>query len=80
MRRSETKTKDFLIRGMPIALYDLLVQAAQQHHRSRTQEAIVALTNGLTTTTKPLTKPEPFRWGQKISEEFIRTAIDEGRA
>lgn len=51
MQRAETK--NFLIR-MPIELYNLLEKSAQEHHRSRTQEAIVALSNGLASTSNPL--------------------------
>ena len=74
-----SKTKDFLIRSMPIELYNLLEKSAQEHHRSRTRDAVVVLTNGLTSAAKPLKKPKPFRWGKKITNKFINDAIDEGR-
>jgi plasmid stability protein len=72
-------TRDFLIRNMPVELYNSLEAAAKAHHRSRTQEAIVALTNGLKSTPTPFKKPIPFQWGKKITNRFIREAIDEGR-
>lgn len=72
-------TRDFLVRKLPIELHNLLEESAAAHHRSKTQEAIVALRNGLTATPQPLKKPKPFRWGKKISNRFVRKAIEEGR-
>ena len=73
------ETKDFLIRNMPLELYQLLEKAAEAHQRSRTQEAIVALTTGLTVRPNKLKKPKPFQWGNKITNHFIQDAIEEGR-
>jgi len=75
----ERQTRDFLIRNMPVKLYNLLEEAAKIHHRSKTQEAIVALTNGLQSAPVPFAKPKPFKWGKKITNKFIQDAIDEGR-
>ncbi len=75
----ERETKDFLIRNMPLELYQLLENAAKAHHRSRTQEAIVALTNGLTAPSSQLKKPKPFQWGKKITNRLIQDSIEEGR-
>lgn len=75
----QNQTRDFLIRNMPVELYYSLEAAAKAHHRSRTQEAIVALKNGLRGTPLPLKKPKPFQWGKKITNRFIQEAIEEGR-
>lgn len=71
--------KDFLIRNMPIEVYTLLEKAAQEHHRSKTQEAIVVLSNALSPHKQLLAKPKPLKWKTKISDEFIEDAIREGR-
>lgn len=74
------ETKNFLIRGMPEELYQLLEEKAQEHRRSKTQEAILALSRGLEQPTiKRVKKPVPFKWGTLISNKFILDAIDEGR-
>jgi hypothetical protein len=75
----QKQTRDFLIRNMPIDVYDLLEKAAKEHHRSKTQEAIVVLTNGLSTLGHRLKPPHPFKWKKKISSRFIEEAIREGR-
>lgn len=75
----QKQTRDFLIRNMPLELYRSLEEAAKAHHRSRTQEAIVALTNGLEKSPMPLKKPMPYSWGRKITNRFIQEAIEEGR-
>jgi plasmid stability protein len=75
----QKQNRDFLIRNMPAELYHALEAAAKEHHRSRTQEAIVALTNGLRRAPPPLKKPTPFQWGKKITNRFIQEAIEEGR-
>lgn len=64
---------------MPIEIYVLLEKAAQEHHRSKTQEAIVVLSQGLVPQSRPLQKPKPFKWKSKVSDEFIENAIKEGR-
>lgn len=71
--------RDFLIRNMPIEVYHLLEKAAKEHHRSKTQEAIVAIHNGLSTYSSQLEKPKPFKWKNKVSNKFIENAIQEGR-
>ena len=73
-------TRDFLIRNMPIEIYTRLEEAAQEHHRSKTQEAIVAISTGLLTYRRPIKLPTPMKWGKKITNTFIQEAIDEGRA
>ena len=75
----EKQTRDLLIRNIPIEVYQLLEVAAKEHHRSKTQEAIVALTDGLTRYKNPLKLPNPFKWKSKISNDFIQEAIEEGR-
>lgn len=72
-------TRDFLIRNMPIEVYELLEQAARDHHRSKTQEAIMVLANGLSPSKRPLQQPTPLRWKTKPSSKFIKNAIEEGR-
>ncbi len=73
-------TRDFLIRNIPIEIFNLLEESAKQHNRSKTQEAIVALTTGLSIHGHRIKQPKPFKWRQKISGQFIEKAIDEGRA
>lgn len=75
----QPQTRDFLIRNMPVDLYNSLEVAAKSHQRSRTQEAIVALRNGLQAVPAPLKKPSPFTWGKKITNSFIQEVIEEGR-
>ena len=75
----QKQTRDFLIRNMPIEIYHLLEKAAKEHYRSKTQEAIVALTNGLSMYSYQVKKPIPIRWNKKISSKFIEEAIKEGR-
>jgi len=79
IQQSQQQKKDFLIRGIPIELYNLLSESASAHHRSRTQEAIDILSQALTPAAKPLKKPTPFSWGKAITNEFIEDAINEGR-
>ena len=76
---NQKQTRDFLIRNMPIELYNLLEKNAQEHHRSKTQEAIVALSNGLQLETPTLRKPVPYKWKTKITNKLINDAIEEGR-
>ncbi len=75
----QPQTRDFLIRNMPVDLYNSLEAAAKAHQRSRTQEAIVALRNGLQAVPSTLKKPKPFARGEKITNTFIQEAIEEGR-
>lgn len=75
----QKQTRDFLIRNMPIEVYNLLEKAAKEHHRSKAQEAIVALTNGLSLYSHQIRKPIPFKWNKKISSKFIEEAIKEGQ-
>lgn len=75
----QKQTRDFLIRNMPIEVYMMLDKSAKENHRSKTQEAIIALSNGLTMSPHKLKKPVPFDWKQKISSKFIQEAIEEGR-
>jgi hypothetical protein len=41
----QRQTRDFLIRNMPIEIYHLLEKSAKEHHLSKTQEAIITLSN-----------------------------------
>lgn len=75
----QTHTRDFLIRNIPIEIYQLLEKTAKEHHRSKTQEAIVALSNGLSMYSQQIRKPKPFKWKKRVSNEFIENAIKEGR-
>lgn len=77
-KNENNQTKDFLIRNMPIELYNLLGQSAKEHHRSKNQEAIVVLNNALSIVT-PIAKPIPFKWKKKIPASLIRKAVKEGR-
>lgn len=71
--------RDFLIRNMPIEIYNLLEKSAKEHYRSKTQEAILAIHHGLSMHTTRLQKPVPFKWKKKISSRFVKKAIQEGR-
>lgn len=73
------KSKDFLIRNMPIEVYYLLEKSAKENHRSKAQEALVVLESGLTIRQQVLKKPKPFDWKTKITKSFIEKAIKEGR-
>lgn len=75
----QKETRDLLIRNIPIEVYNLLEKAAKEHHRSKTQEAIVALTTGLSIARHRLKQPVPFKWKTKITNNFIENAIKEGR-
>lgn len=73
------QTRDFLIRNIPLEVYMLLEQSAKEHHRSKTQEALVVLIKGLSHQGLELQRPKPLRWKKKISNRFIQEAIQEGR-
>lgn len=75
----QKQKRDFLIRNMPIEIYNLLEKAAKENHRSKTQEAIVALANGLSMYSHQIKEPIPFKWKKKISSKFIEDAIKEGQ-
>lgn len=75
----QKQTRDFLIRNLPIEIYDLLEKSAKEHHRSKTQEAIVALGHGLALYGNKIQRPIPFKWKSKISNKFIDEAIKEGQ-
>jgi plasmid stability protein len=76
---SASISKDFLIRNMPMDLYLRLEKAAKEHHRSRTQEAIFILSQGLAPIVPPLKVPKAFRWGKNFTSSEIISAIHEGR-
>ena len=76
MKRKQTR--DFLIRNIPIEVFNLLEESAREHNRSKTQEAIVALTTGLSLYSHRIKQPKPFKWRKKISSKFIEKAIEEG--
>lgn len=71
--------KDFLIRNLPIEVYNLLEKSSKEHHRSKTQEAIVALKKGLSFPDNYISQPKPFKWKEKPSRTFVERAIREGR-
>ena len=75
----QQQTRDFLIRNMPIEIFHLLEESAKDHHRSKTQEAIVLLSSALSKYVHRVQQPKPFKWKSKISNKFILDAIDEGR-
>jgi len=77
MRRRQTR--DFLIRNIPLEIFNLLEESAKEHNRSKTQEAIVALATGLSISNNRIRQPKPFKWQEKISNQFIERVIDEGR-
>lgn len=79
MLRKQKETRDLLIRNIPIELHLSLEKAAREHHRSKTQEAIVVLRRGLVQPGSAIQKPTPFNWKQKIKGKFVRDAINEGR-
>jgi hypothetical protein len=74
----QKKTRDFLIRNIPLEIFSLLEESAKEHNRSKTQEAIVALATGLSIHNRKR-QPSPFNWRKKISNQFIERAIDESR-
>lgn len=75
----QKQTRDFLIRNMPVEVYNLLEKTAKEHRRSKVQEAIIVLTNGLSMHSHQLKKPIPFKWNKKISSKFVEETINEGR-
>jgi hypothetical protein len=77
MKRKQTR--DFLIRNIPIEIFNLLEESANAHNRSKTQEAIVVLATGLSILRNRIRQTKPFKWREKISNPFIERAIDEGR-
>lgn len=79
MSVSAKETKDFLIRGMPRDLYLRLEKSAKEHHRSKTQEAIVTLYQGLAPVVPALEVPTPLSWKKKYSSKEIKKAIQERR-
>ncbi len=72
------ETKSVLVR-MPIELFKLVEESAQEHRRSNNQELIVAIENGLTATLPPIKNPHRLKFGKKISKKNLLDAIDEGR-
>lgn len=77
MKRKQTR--DFLIRNIPLEIFQLLEESAKEHNRSKTQEAILALATGLSLYSHRGRRPKPFKWRGKISSQFIENAIDERR-
>lgn len=75
----QRQTRDFLIRNMPVEVYNLLEEIAKEHRRSMNQEAIQALVFGLSFYSHQVKKPVPFKWKKKKSSKFIEEAIREGR-
>lgn len=64
---------------MPVELYVLLDRSAHEHRRSKTQEAIVALTKGLSPSLRPIRRPKRMKFKEKPTGKFIQDAINEGR-
>ena len=60
-------------------LYIRLENSAKEHHRSRTQEAIFTLSQGLAPLLPTLKAPKPFKWGKDFNSDEIIKAIHEGR-
>ncbi len=77
MRKAQTK--NILIRNIPIDVYEKLELSAKDHHRSKNQEAIVLLSEGLNKPKTSFDKPQPFKWPRKLKSKFILDSIDEGR-
>lgn len=75
----QKQTRDFLIRNIPLEIFQLLEESAKEHNRSKTQEAILALASGLSLYSNRVRRPIPFKWRKKISSQFIEKTIDEGR-
>jgi hypothetical protein len=73
MKRKQAR--DLLIRNMPLEIFNLLEESAKDHNRSITQEAIVALAIGLSICSNQIRKPKPFKWREKISNQFIERAL-----
>ncbi len=65
----QKRTCDFLIKDLPLEIYLFLQAAAKKHHRSINQEAIIVLTNGLSSHKFKI--PCPFKWKTKISSQFL---------
>jgi hypothetical protein len=80
MAAKERRTTNFLIRNMPAELYELLDRSAQSHRRSKNQEAILALSQGLSSPGHTVEKPKPAKWPGRLSAQAIRKAKGEGRA
>lgn len=75
----QNQTRDFLIRNMPIEIYNLLEQSAKEHKRSKTQEAIIVLSNGLNIGNTKIKKPTPYKWKKRVTSKFVEKAIRDGR-
>ncbi len=75
----QKQTRDLLIRDLPIEMHNLLENAAKQHHRSKAQEAIVVLSQGLKVYTHRVSQPKPFKWKKRISNRLIEESIQEDR-
>lgn len=73
------ETRDFLIRKMPIEVYTLLENSAKEHNRSKTQEAIVILKQGLISEDHHVEKPIPLNWKRKLPAKYIDKIIRESR-
>jgi hypothetical protein len=64
------QTRDFLIRNIPLEVFNLLEDLTKEHNRSKTQEAIVALTAGLSLYNNRARQPRPFKWRKKLASQF----------
>lgn len=69
------ETRDFLIRKMPIEIYNLIEKAAKKHNRNKTQEALVALKMRSLFSRHTLQQLTPLKWQKRISSAFIKNAL-----
>lgn len=72
---NQKQTRDFLIRNMPIEIYHLLEKSAEENHRSKTQEAIVALTNSLHMYSPKIKQPLHLLMQQKHQKSLLSTGL-----
>ena len=77
--QQQPQHRDLLIRNVSVEIHRVLEKTAKEHHRSKTQEALIVLINGLSVPVKPLRKPVAFEWKSDITTKFIQDAIEEDR-
>jgi len=67
-----------VIKALPAEIHRRLKEAADQHHRSMTQEAIAILERGLHRV-RPIPDFRPYRGSFPLTNAFINRAKREGR-